>query len=70
MTTHLIDQIGSLNLLKDHSGVLLVQLRDTPHHVDSLSTARRWNSIDGVSLNGSQVVTVKGWFETHRDGAS
>jgi len=63
MTTQLIDQIGSLNLLKDHNGVWLVQLRDAPHKVDTLSTARKWHAIDGTTLNGSQAVTIKRWFE-------
>jgi len=63
-TTALVDQRGSLNLLQEN-GVLLVQLRDTPHHVDSLTTARG-GYVDGVRLNGSQAVTVKGWWEAHQ----
>jgi len=63
-TTALVDQRGSLNLLQEN-GVLLVQLRDAPHHVDTLSTARRWHHVAGVRLNGSQAVTVKAWMEVH-----
>lgn len=64
-TTALVDQRGSLNLLQEN-GSLLVQLRDAPHHVDTLSTARRWHSVDGVRLNGSQAMTVKQWTEAHQ----
>ena len=61
-TTALIEERGSLQLLQEN-GVLLVRLRDAPRHVDTLSTARRWHSVDGVRLNGSQAMTVKAWAE-------
>ena len=64
-TTALVDTKGSLNLLQEN-GVLLVQLRDQPHRVDTLSTARGYFNVDGVRLNGSQAVTVKQWFEEHK----
>jgi len=64
-TTALVDERGSLNLLQEN-GCLLVQLRDAPRHVDTLSTARQWHSVDGVTLNGSQVATVKHWAEAHK----
>jgi len=63
MTSEKIAERGSLNLLKDPNGTLLVQLRDQQRRVDTLSTAARWFSVDGVKLNGSQVGTVKAWVE-------
>jgi len=63
MITHLIDRQGSLILLRDHRGTLLVQLRDAPHHVDTLSTAYSTKHVNGITLNGSQAVTVTNWFK-------
>jgi len=64
-TTALVDQRGSLNLLQEN-GVLLIQLRDAPHRVDTISNARSWHRVDGVALNGSQAMTVKAWCEEHK----
>ena len=68
----LIAQRGSLNLIEDREAArddraarFSVQLRDTPHLIGPLSTARDWFEIDGVRLNGSQAATVRAWAEAY-----
>lgn len=64
MSIYKIDERGSLNLIMDDTQ-FTVQLRDVPHKCAELRKARENHSIADVTLNGSQVQTVKAWFKEY-----
>ena len=63
-----IEERGSLILYRNLAGSLMVKLRDDYRTCETLSTARQWFTIGNVKLNGSQVGTVRTWFDRAAKG--